>query len=101
MRRRIHALVHGRVQGVAFRYCTRKQALRLGLSGWVRNVADGSVELVCEGYGADVGEFVEWLRHGPAMAQVHRLEVDEVELWEQSHEDSLLALDFQIRPTVY
>ncbi len=96
--------MHWRADGyreVAFRYYARKQALRLGLSGWVRNVADGSVELVCEGHDADVGEFAEWLRHGPAMAQVHRLDVREVDLLDGSEEDSFLELDFQIRPTVY
>ena len=98
MRKRMHAQVYGRVQGVAFRYYARKQALRLGLSGWVRNVADGSVELVCEGYAEDVAQFTEWLRYGPAMAQVHRLDWRELNLDE---EKSFLTLDFQIRPTVY
>ena len=47
--KRIHASVTGRVQGVCFRYATREEALRLGLGGWVRNRADGSVELKNEG----------------------------------------------------
>ncbi len=48
-RARVHGRVRGLVQGVSYRANTRAQAQRLGLTGWVRNVADGSVELVAEG----------------------------------------------------
>jgi hypothetical protein len=46
---RLHAVVHGRVQGVGFRYFVMREARALGLSGWVRNQADGSVEVEAEG----------------------------------------------------
>lgn len=98
LRRHVYALVHGRVQGVAFRYYTCKRAQKLGLSGWVRNRADGSVELVCAGYAEDVTEFIEWLQHGPVMAQVRWVDWQELNA---SEESSFLELDFQIRPTVY
>ena len=97
VRKRIHAQVHGRVQGVAFRHYARREALHLGLRGWVRNVADGSVELEYEGYAEDVSQFEAWLRHGPAMAQVRRVSLREVDVCD---EDAFLELDFQIRPTI-
>ena len=60
-RRRVQALVHGRVQGVAFREYTRRQAVRLGLSGWVRNRPDGTVETVFEGPATEVDELLAGL----------------------------------------
>ena len=76
-RKRVHVLVAGRVQGVAFRYYTRREALSLGLSGWVRNLADGRVEAVVEGPASDVEVMVEWIRRGPPGARVDGLEVQD------------------------
>ncbi|KTG16861.1 MULTISPECIES: acylphosphatase [unclassified Guyparkeria] len=67
---RMHLWVSGRVQGVFFRDFTRRTALEHGLSGWVRNLADGRVEAVLEGARADVEAVTERLRHGPPQAQV-------------------------------
>jgi acylphosphatase len=67
---RVHVLVEGRVQRVAFRYNTRREAIRLGLSGWVRNLSDGRVEAVFEGPRAIVDEMLEWTRRGPNHARV-------------------------------
>jgi acylphosphatase len=72
-RRRV--VVHGRVQGVWFRDSTRRQAELLGVSGWVRNRTDGSVEAVFEGPEAAVERAVEWCRTGPERAYVERLDV--------------------------
>ena len=69
-RKRIHAIVHGRVQGVAFREHTRKEAVRLGVSGWVRNRPDGTVEVVAEGESTGVDALLAWAKKGPPLAQV-------------------------------
>lgn len=62
--------VSGRVQGVGFRYALRDEARRLGLHGWVRNCADGSVEALLQGEDAAVASLVEWARRGPRLARV-------------------------------
>lgn len=67
---RVRVLVEGRVQGVWFRESTRREAQRLGLAGWVRNLADGRVEAVFEGPPAAVHQAVEWSRRGPERALV-------------------------------
>jgi acylphosphatase len=63
-------LIEGRVQGVGFRYSTRKEAQRRGVNGWVRNRRDGAVEVECEGDKQDVDSFLKWLRQGPPGARV-------------------------------
>ena len=73
-----HALISGRVQGVAFRWCTREEAGRLGVDGWVRNLADGRVEVWAEGGSGAVTAMVDWLYHGPTGAQVTSAEILEV-----------------------
>jgi acylphosphatase len=62
--------VSGRVQGVFFRASTRQQALRLGLRGYARNLADGRVEVVACGSAETVGELERWLWQGPPAARV-------------------------------
>jgi acylphosphatase len=82
VRRRI--LVTGRVQGVWFRESCRDQALAAGVAGWVRNLADGRVEVVLEGPLAAVDEVVGWCRLGPRRARVDGIEeVDEAAVGEQ------------------
>ena len=77
VRRRVRA--HGRVQGVFFRDATREEAQRRGVSGWVRNADDGSVEAVFEGP-SDAVEALVWFVHsGPGSADVDRVDVDEEE----------------------
>lgn len=66
----IHAIVHGRVQGVFFRDCTRQEAQRLCLGGWVRNLPDNTVETVFEGPPEDVDRLLAWLHTGSPMASV-------------------------------
>ena len=69
-RKRVRATVRGRVQGVAFREYTRRQAVRLGLSGTVQNQPDGSVVVLCEGNAAAVDELVAWFAVGSPYAKV-------------------------------
>jgi acylphosphatase len=70
-------VVHGRVQGVFFRDSCRREAQRAGVGGWVRNQPDGTVEALFEGPEDDVQRMVEWARHGPAYAEVERVDVVE------------------------
>lgn len=73
-----HVVVHGRVQGVFFRASTRRRAREAGVTGWVRNEADGSVEAWLEGSDDALDEVERWIREGgPPHAQVTRVEVAE------------------------
>ncbi len=66
----VRFLVRGRVQGVRFRAATRDEALRLGLSGHARNLADGSVEVLAAGEDASLAALQRWLQRGPPLARV-------------------------------
>jgi acylphosphatase len=68
-------IVHGMVQGVFFRASTRDEARRLGLAGWVRNLPDGSVEVLAEGRPEDVERLAAWCRRGPPAARVDNVTV--------------------------
>ena len=72
-RRRV--IVSGRVQNVWFRASTAKQAARAGVSGWVRNLADGRVEAVLEGSEDAVREMIDFCSRGPELARVDRIDV--------------------------
>ena len=73
---RVHVLIEGRVQGVFFRASTRDEARARGLSGWVRNLADGRVEAVFEGDKAVVENMLAWCRKGPPYAYVDQVDID-------------------------
>lgn len=73
----LNVRVTGRVQGVGFRWWTRREACSLGLCGWVRNEEDGSVRSVLQGSTDAVREMVERLHHGPAGAVVEEVAVEE------------------------
>lgn len=75
----IHAVVSGRVQGVCFRYYTRGKALELGLRGWVRNLADGRVELAATGDTSAMTAFRKWLWQGSPMSSVTEVETTDLE----------------------
>jgi acylphosphatase len=74
-RERVHLRIRGRVQGVFFRARARQRAQALGLSGWVRNCDDGTVEAAAEGETAAVLEFVRWAHQGPPSAEVESVDV--------------------------
>jgi acylphosphatase len=76
---RVHVFVSGRVQGVFFRAETADMASRLGLGGWVRNLADGRVEALFEGEKQGVEKALEFCRRGPPGARVQNLELK----WEE------------------
>ena len=72
---RAHLKIRGRVQGVYYRALTVQEAQKLGLTGWVTNCADGSVEAVAEGTQATIESLIAWCRQGPAGARVDSVEV--------------------------
>jgi acylphosphatase len=73
---RLQAVVYGRVQGVGFRFFTRDTASELGLTGWVANRYDGSVEVVAEGPRATLDQLLSYLHQGPPMARVDQVQHD-------------------------
>ena len=77
--KRVHVTISGRVQGVCFRLETRREAERLGVQGWVRNLADGRVEGLFEGQPERVDALVEWCHRGPALARVGDVDVQSEE----------------------
>lgn len=72
-----HLVIHGRVQGVFFRDSMRIEADRLAITGWVRNRGDGTVEAMVQGAPAAVDAIVRWAQHGPAQAEVERVEIEQ------------------------
>lgn len=76
--RRVRAIVTGRVQGVSYRASTADEAQRLGLTGWVKNRADGAVELEAEGDAHVVASLLRWCEQGPPAARVAGLDVEEL-----------------------
>ena len=74
---RAHYIVHGTVQGVFYRASALTQALCFGLTGWVQNRGDGTVEIVCEGAPADVKSFQDWCERGPVGAHVSHVDARE------------------------
>ena len=72
----VHIIVHGRVQGVGFRYFTKTTGQRLGLAGWVRNLYDGTVEIWAEGRRKSLDQFIQDVQRGPSHSHVSNLEID-------------------------
>lgn len=85
--KRAHVRVRGRVQGVFFRTEARHRARSLGVTGWVRNEPDGSVEAVLEGDGERVDLLVSWCRRGPSGARVDEVTVE----WERPRGEGAFA----------
>jgi len=89
---RLHLRIWGRVQGVYFRASTLEQAIQRGLRGWVRNRADGSVEVVAEGDETVLRELLAWVEHGPPLASVAEVE----SVWT----DDAGLEGFEVRPSL-
>ncbi|MCB0308894.1 MAG: acylphosphatase [Bdellovibrionales bacterium] len=88
--KRIHAIIHGKVQGVFFRATARDKARALELKGFVRNLPDGSVEIEAQGETALIEVFLRWCHNGPPQARVEKVCVN----WKPIEED---LLDFHIQ----
>lgn len=73
----VHAVISGRVQGVWFRAWTAGEATALGLTGWVRNRTDGTVEAVFSGDADDIDRMLTACRDGPPLARVEHVEVQD------------------------
>ncbi len=71
-----HVIVSGRVQGVAYRYYARDIAYQLGVTGWVKNLINGDVELIVEGSQESVEEMISWCKKGPRLATVEEVRVE-------------------------
>jgi acylphosphatase len=80
---RVHLRINGRVQGVYFRASTVEQARRLGLTGWVMNCPDSSVEVVAEGEREELEKLIHWCRKGPPGALVKEVRSE----WENSTDE--------------
>jgi acylphosphatase len=74
----IHCLVLGRVQGVWYRKSTQERAIALGLTGWVRNLPDGRVEVFACGGKQKLMQLYDWLKQGPELADVEQVTYEEV-----------------------
>ncbi len=72
-----HLVIRGRVQGVGFREAMGSEAKSLGVTGWVRNRLEGSVEAVVQGSDAQVESIIQWARRGPSSARVTQIEIDD------------------------
>ncbi|MGA2450908.1 MAG: acylphosphatase [Polyangiaceae bacterium] len=73
--KRVQVIIRGRVTGVFFRAAAQREAKRLGLTGWVRNRADGNVDLLAEGEEEGIREMVLWAQHGTSAARVDDVDV--------------------------
>ncbi len=76
--KRYRGKVYGKVQGVYFRASAREEASSLGLTGWVRNVEDGSVEFEVQGPDETVRKFLQWAEEGPPAARVDNIRIEEI-----------------------
>jgi acylphosphatase len=81
--------VYGRVQGVGYRYFVRARAMELGIRGFVRNGYDGTVVIEAEGEKKDLDTLLDYLRIGPPLARVMRMDVSE-SLYNSSFEDFVI-----------
>jgi len=79
MKKSKHIVISGKVQGVFFRASTRQKAEQIGVNGWVRNTSDGKVEALFEGDEKKVNKLIEWCRHGPNLAEVKEVNIQEKE----------------------
>ena len=84
MQRRVHIVVSGRVQGVGYRASACDKAKSLGITGWVRNLPEGTVEILAEGDEPSIAAFINWCRNGPRWARIDDVQVSD----EVSKEDS-------------
>lgn len=81
--KRIVIIIKGKVQRVFFRQSTKVEADKLGLFGWARNEADGSVKIVIEGEEEKIKEFIKWAERGPRFARVGEVKIK----WQEAQKE--------------
>jgi len=81
----IRGTVTGHVQGVFFRASTCETATSLNITGWVKNLPDGRVEFLACGEEDQINKLCEWLKHGPAHAEVESMQYKEIPFEEHAH----------------
>lgn len=85
MRKEAHLKIYGIVQGVFYRDFTQEQAAKLSLTGWVRNMADGTVEAVVQGEEESIKKLINWCYEGPSSAKVNDIKVE----WKNAIDEEL------------
>jgi acylphosphatase len=91
MVKHLNIRVHGKVQGVVFRWSAQKEAEKLGLTGFAKNEADGSVYIEAEGEEKVIEQFLKWCKNGPEMAVVSKLETEEAKV--KNFSDFTISVD--------
>lgn len=81
----LHIIVSGKVQGIGFRYFSQIKAVQYGVTGWAKNLADGSVEIVALGSKDQLDPFIEDLRIGNPFSKINHIEITESETTENYH----------------
>ena len=94
---RKRVIVHGRVQGVGFRWSAQAEAERLGVAGYARNLPDGTVQAELEGPEDSVQRMLDWLHHGPRHARVESLDVTDLEASDADADGRPASNRFMIR----
>ena len=84
--RRSQLIVYGSVQGVFFRYSTKKEAKKLKLTGWCRNESDGTVLIEVQGDSEGIDKFITWARQGSPLARVEKIEISELDIDKEEEE---------------
>ncbi len=82
MKHSLHLFVSGKVQGVSYRANAERMAITLGLCGWVRNLADGRVEILAQGEEKNLRNFLAWVHQGPSQSRVDHVETH----WDEATE---------------
>ncbi|MCQ6275193.1 acylphosphatase [Bacillus sp. V3B] len=81
----LHIIVSGKVQSVGFRYFSQMKAVQYGVTGWAKNLTDGSVEIVALGSKDQLDPFIEDLRIGNPFSKINNIEITESEITENHH----------------
>ncbi|MEM5777067.1 MAG: acylphosphatase [Candidatus Aenigmatarchaeota archaeon] len=88
--KRVHVYISGKVQGVNFRWNTKLVADKLGIKGWVKNLLDGRVEIVAEGEDEKIETFLKYVKKGPLLAKIKKVEIKEEVFKNEFNEFSII-----------
>lgn len=89
--KRVHIIVTGLVQGVGFRHYTRKEAEVLKITGFVRNLSDGSVEIEAQGTEDHIQSFINWAKKGPRNARVDSFHENDMRIVERETDFNIMS----------